>query len=148
MLPFVLLFLLAGVALLIIGRNVEREAKRSARWPVVVGQLEHCEVVERPGTQFDEVSSWQLQLRYSYAVHGKTYHSTRYAFGYGDGRDDEKHRRIADALKSKPLTVHYDPVRPSESVISTEAQTNLTMLGLVGMIMAAVSALIGFVAGW
>jgi hypothetical protein len=148
-LPFVVIFLLASLALLIVGSKVEREAKRSAGWPVAAGTLEFCEVVELPGIRVEDVSSWQLQLRYSYVVRGTTYHSTRYAFGYGDGRDDKKHRLIADALRRSPqLSVHYDPARPSEAVISTEAQTNLTMLGYAGLAMAAAAALIGFAGNW
>ncbi|MEA3178703.1 MAG: hypothetical protein QOI59_2226 [Gammaproteobacteria bacterium] len=149
MLPFVVIFLLAGLGLLIVGRKAEREAKLAASWPVVAGTLEFCEVVELPRIQVEDVSSWQLQLRYSYVVRGATYHSTRYAFGYGDGRDDKKHRLIADALRRSPqLSVHYNAARPSEAVISTEAQTNLTMLGYAGLAMAAVAALIGFAGHW
>ena len=143
MIPFVVIFLFAGIGLLIVGHKFEREAKRSANWPVVAGRLEYCEVVELTGVRSDSESSWQLQLRYSYEVHGRTHHSTRYAFGYGDGRDDKKHRLIAEALKRSPqLLVHYNPARPSEATISTEVQTNLTMLGYVGLSMAAVAALI------
>jgi hypothetical protein len=145
---FVVIFLLAGIALLLVGHKVEGEAKRSAGWPVVAGRLEYCEVVELPGIRPDNVSSWQLQLGYSYEVHGSTHHSTRYAFGYGDGRDDKRHRLIAEGLRRSPqLLVHYNPARPSEAVLSTEAQTNLTMLGYAGLAMAAVAALIAFAGG-
>lgn len=149
MLPFVVIFLLAGFALLFVGRKVEREAMRSASWPVAAGQLEHCEVVELPGIRAEDLGKWQLQLRYSYVVRGTTYHSTRYAFGYGDGRDDKKHRQIADALRRSPqLSVHYDPAHPTEAVLSTEPQTNVTMLGYAGLVMAVVAALIGLAGHW
>jgi hypothetical protein len=148
-LPFVVIFLLSGVALLLVGHKVEREAKRSASWPVVAGQLERCEVVELPGIRPEDLSTWQLQLRYSYVVRGSTYHSTRYAFGYGDGRDDKQHRLIADALKRSPqLSIHYNPARPSEAVINTGAQTNLTLLGYAGLAMAAIATLIGLAGHW
>ena len=148
-LPFVVIFLLAGIALFIAGRKAESEAKRAAGWPVAVGQLESCEVVEVPRIGVDDFSTWRLQLRYSYVVRGSTYHSTRYAFGYGEPNDDKKHRRIAEALKRSPqLSVHYDPARPSEAVICTEPQTNLTKLGYAGLTMATISALIGFAGHW
>ena len=149
MLPFVVIFLLAGLFLVKAGRKLEGEARRSANWPSVPGQLEQCEVVELPGIQVDDTSTWQLRIRYSYEVRGRTYHSTRYAFGYGDGRDDKKHRQIAETLNRAPqLYVHYDPKQPSEAVISSEVQTNITSLGYSSLAMAAISALIGFFKGW
>ncbi len=84
-----------------------------------------------------------MRVRYSYVVHGTTYHSTRYAFGYGDGRDDQKHRIIEEGLRSQPkLVVHYDPRHPGEAVISTQAQTNISMLGYATLAVAAVAGLI------
>lgn len=145
MISFIVIFLLAGVGLVAVGRKLERAANHAVNWPVTEGHLERCEVVEVPGIQVGDVSSWQLRLQYSYVVHSTTYHSTRYAFGYGDGRDDRKHRVIADKLKSNPkLSVRYDPAHPSEAVISTEVQTNVTTLGYAGLVMAAVSALIAW----
>jgi hypothetical protein len=143
MLLFVVIFLLAGVGLLAAGRKAERDAIRSAKWPVVIGLLESCEVVELPSAQIGGSDTWQLQLRYSYEVRGITHHSTRYAFGYGDGRDDAPHRAVAERLKRTPqLSVHYDPAHPSEAVLSTEVQTNLTKLGYAGLVMAGISTLI------
>lgn len=143
MLPFVLIFLVAGVGLVIVGRRLELRARQSAGWPTVSGVLEYCDVVEVPGIQVEDVSTWQLRIRYSYVVRGTTYHSTQYAFGYGDGRDDKKHRAVADALRAQSdLLVHYDPRRPRDAVINTQPQTNITLLGYSTLVVAAVSALI------
>jgi Protein of unknown function (DUF3592) len=151
-LPFVIIFLVAGVGLVIAGRNLERQARLSASWPTVTGELESCEVVELRSTRPDDADdqdSWQLRLRYSYVVRGTTYHSTRYAFGYGDGSDDAKHRKIADALKRGPqLIVHYDPRHPSEAVISTEPQTNVKKIGYATLAVAVVTILIGMTGRW
>ena len=104
-------------------------------------------MVELPAIRSEDLSSWQLQIRYSYVVRGATYRSTRYAFGYGNGSEDAKHRRVADALRRSPqLRVHYDPARPSEAVIDTTPQTSLMTLGHVSLAMAAVSASIWFTA--
>jgi hypothetical protein len=143
MLPFIIIFLIAGFGLVMVGRNLELRARQSAGWPTVAGMLEYCEVVEVPGIQIEDVSTWQLRIRYSYVVRGTKYHSTQYAFGYGDGWDDSKHRAVADALRSQSeLLVHYDPKRPSEAVISTQAQTNITALGYSILAVAGVAAII------
>lgn len=141
--PFVIIFLVLGVALAVYGQHLEDEARRSARWPVVPGQLEECEVVEQPGMRTEDMSTWRLQLRYSYVVRGVTYHSTRYAFGYGDVSDDTRHRAIAQALRRLPeLSVHYDPAHPSEAVLCTEVQRNASKLGYSLLAVAAVAALL------
>lgn len=143
MLPFFLIFLFLGLGMLHFGRKLEREARLASLWPVTTGQLEHCEVVQVPGIGIEDPSSWELRLRYAYAVNGRSYHSTRYAFGYGDGRDDAPHRRIADALRRSPqLTVHYNPARPSEAVLSTAVPGNLTNLAYSMLVMAAICGLI------
>ncbi|WP_162932103.1 DUF3592 domain-containing protein [Solimonas sp. K1W22B-7] len=143
MLPFILIFLVAGLGLVFIGRKFERQARLAARWPTVAGQLEHCEVAELRSRRIEETSSWQLQIRYSYVVGGVTYRSTQYAFGYGDGRDDGKHRIVADALKRQPqLLVHYDPAHPGTAVLSTQVRTNISTAGYATLGVALVSALI------
>lgn len=144
MLPFVVIFLIAGVGLTIVGRKLERDAIRSAKWPIAIGNLEFCEVVDVPAVQIDEPGTWQLQVRYSYVVGGRTYQSTQYAFGYGSrGGDDAKHRMIANRLKSAPqLAVYYDPAHPSNAVLSTEVQPYVTLLGYFLLGMSAISVLI------
>lgn len=143
MLTVVVILAVAGIALVLIGRNLESRARQAATWPTVEGVLESCEVVEVEGARPQDQSSWQLRIRYSYFVRGTTYHSTRYAFGYGDGRDDEKHIRVADELGSQnPLLVHYDPVHPAEAVISIEPQTNISRLGYSTLAVGVVAGLI------
>jgi hypothetical protein len=145
MTPFVIVFLLAGIGLLIAGRKVQGDASRAVSWPTVPAELEQCEVAEVPGLEIKDVSNWRLRVRYSYVVEGKTYRSTRYAFGYGDGHDEAKHRKVVEELKGKPqLLVHYDPEQHSEAVISTEVQRNLTSLGYAGLVVAVIAAVIGF----
>ena len=144
--PFVVIFLILGLGLISIGRKMEGDARRAASWPVTEGVLERCEVVERPGIEIEDPSSWQLQISYSYMVRGVTYRSTRYAFGYGDGRDDKQHQIVANALRrSTKLPVRYDPARPSEAVISTESQTSIRSIGYAMLVVAAISSIIALV---
>lgn len=140
---FVAIFFLAGVGLVSMGRKLERQARIAATWPVTTGKLERCEVIERPGIGAEDLSTWHLDLRYSYEVDGVRYESDRYAFGYGDPRDDGKHRQIAATLQAAPrLSVHYDPRRPSEAVISTASPGNIGTLGYGMLALAGISALI------
>ncbi|MBL8510141.1 MAG: DUF3592 domain-containing protein [Betaproteobacteria bacterium] len=143
MFPFIVIFLLAGLGLVVAGRHLEQQARQASQWPRVVGTLEHCEVVEVPGMRAEEASSWRLQIRYAYVVKGKTYHATRYAFGYGDSQDDDKLRNVANDLQSRSeLWVRYDPKHPSEAVICTDAPTGITSIGYWLLAMAVMAALI------
>lgn len=141
--PFVFIFLLAGLGLWYAGRKLEADARRANRWPVTDGVLESCEVVSKSSTPREEPSTWHLELRYSYEVDGVTYHSDRYAFGYGGGYDDAKHRRIAAALKASPkLLVRYDPAQPQEAVLNTEVPFQIAKLGQGLLVLAFISLLI------
>ena len=141
---FVVIFLILGIGLIVAGRYMEQQAARSASWPVTDGKLERCDVVERAGIRSTgDPGTWHLDLAYSYEVNGKSYRSTQYAFGYGDNRDDTRHRAIAAELHRSPqLSVRYNPSRPAEAVLSDEAQPNISWLGYALLGMAAISMLI------
>jgi hypothetical protein len=136
----ILILLAAGMGFVAAGRRIEGEARAATGWPVVVGQLEECEVVERRAMNLEDPSTWDLRIRYSYVVRGITHHSTRYAYGYGGGIDDEKYRRVADELQRNPqLSIRYNPRHPSEAVICTTPQTGLTRIGRGCLITATVA---------
>jgi hypothetical protein len=94
--PFVFIFVVAGIVMFVAGRRLERKARRAARWPVVDGTLERCEVIERPAIRGDAPSAWDLAVEYAYVVHGAHYRGTRYAFGYDGGIDEERYRAAAE----------------------------------------------------
>jgi hypothetical protein len=146
MMFFVVVFLVSGIVLLVAGRNLQAQARRAARWPTVAGTLQRCEVVEKPSIRNESPSSWDLQVEYSCVVHGITYRSTRYAFGFAGGLDDTRYRAAAEKLDALPhVFVHYDPARPAEAVLDTAVPTSIAMMGRFGLAMAAVSALFGLV---
>jgi hypothetical protein len=142
---FVAIFLIAGIAMTVAGRKLERDAMRAQGWPTVDGTLERCEVVERRGVDDDD-SSWQLDVAYAYVVRGVSYRGTRFAFGHGGGSDDAPYRAIAEKLVHLPyVRVHYDPAHPAEAVLDTSVPGGLTYLGRVGFALAIVSAVLGTV---
>ncbi len=141
--PFFWIFLLAGVGLLIAGRKLGAAGRRAESWPTTTGKLESCEVVERRASAIEDPSSWELQVSYTYKVHGVAYRSTRYAFADGDTRDAMKKRMIAAQLKLAPaLVVRYDPARPSEAVLNTEIPASITRLGYFMLSLAGLSFLL------
>ena len=140
---FVVIFVLAGIGLLIAGHKMQLASRNAESWPTVPGHLERCGVIERPGTRPLNPSTWHLDLLYSYTVKGVAYKSSTYAFGYGDGRDSAPHQIVADQLARSPeLTVSYNPNHPSQAVLTTIEQPNLTMLGYASLAMALISMLI------
>ena len=93
-----------------------RRSTQAAHWPTTPGTIIEISVQENSNS--DE-STYEVKVRYTYAVGGIAYEGSRLAFGYGGsgGRatHDEIHRRLKDA---KAVAVRYDPSDPSVSCLS------------------------------
>jgi hypothetical protein len=66
--------LLLGAAVLALGVYDVLRARRSRPWSTVIGEILDSEVVNRGSSFFPE---WLAQVRYRYAVDGRTYESGR-----------------------------------------------------------------------
>lgn len=128
------------IGLGIVGREIVPLlfARKARNWPVSLGELEHCELVEalpgKGGRRF------YVEARYRYTVGGRTYRGARYAFGYRASTGYSKHQDIYIALRgARSLQVRYDPADPSRAVLSCEPMVNvaLALLG-AGMVGVAV----------
>src|SRR5262249_45012088 len=58
-----------------------RAAKDSVRWFRVPGSLLKCELFEKRGG--DRLTKYNLEVRYSYEVHGEVFESTNVSFSFG-----------------------------------------------------------------
>ena len=100
------------------------DARRSERWPTVVGQMESVKVFQIPpdpemDNLDDLIRPWRVHIDYRYTVDGTDYRGHRGSF---DERSREYEEAEAQAVAeryraSKQVTVHYEPGDPSNSVL-------------------------------
>ena len=97
-------------------RNL-RAAKDSVHWPRVAGNLLKCELFEKRGG--NRQTKYDLEVRYSYQVHGEVFESTIVSFSFGQWSTSRSYyANLQDSLtKTSGLTVHVNPNNPRESVL-------------------------------
>jgi hypothetical protein len=95
--------------------------RQALSWPTVVGRLLECRLHENPGSDGadSESPTWEVKVRYSYAVAGREFEGKRVAFGYGGSSNQEEHQRIYEKLNSaSQVMVRYQPSNPSSSLLA------------------------------
>ena len=111
-----------GVAMIGYGAYGVVQAKRSASWPTVRGEIESCKLHSRRSSKG---SSYACEAKYRYEVDGNSYQGDRIAFGYNSTNYKEPHKQIERHLKKgRYVQVHFNPNDPSQSVLSTGTSSN------------------------
>ncbi len=104
------LLLLAGAG--VAWRNVWF-AYASRSWPTTPARIDHLGL-SRGGKRGDQ---YRLVARYSYAVNGVTYESTRWRFGFGPSGNMHAITLASAGIKPVDPVVFYDPNEPSRSCL-------------------------------
>ena len=147
---FILPLILAvvGAATIVWGRRLYRQGERTRRWPTVSGAIAESGVVEsqRHSGDSGEAIGYRLYIRYTYAVQGRSYESTRIALG--PRRVSTSHaevtRQAARYRVGAAVTVRYDPDDPSSAVLQVGAQNVLLLYAVgAGFIVAGFFLLLG-----
>ena len=120
------------------GPRVLMEAKASADWPTVAGEVLGGEVL--PPAKSGQ--SWRLSLRYRYELDGAVHTSNRWDI-HGMRRFDSRAQAEA-ALEASPVgsavEVHYDPEAPGEAVLQPGGTGRAWILIGMGGLVALVAA--------
>lgn len=115
-----------------------RDARASASWPSVPGQVSESTVEESSsGTS----RSFKASVRYDYAVDGRTY--TNHAIGFSDsgGADRAGAEGVTAKYPNKSaVTVYYNPTDPQNAVLERGTSTRVYAMALLppGLIVLAV----------
>jgi hypothetical protein len=113
---FISVFYLAGFWLLGHGVWAAWHSTQARKWPTVPGAVTHAAVETHRGSKN---TTYDVNVKYTYAVDGVTYAGSRLAFGYVSGSDRERHEKICQKLRgAESVAVRYDPADPSSSVLS------------------------------
>jgi hypothetical protein len=129
------IFFLIGFGLLGYSLWSVRRSLQAAAWPTASGTITHLEVLEHPGGGNPNIgttgSTYEVQVRYAYAVDGVAYEGSRLAFGFrGSGSQTEQCELYRKLKQAKTVDVHYDPSDPAVSCLSAGLNWSI-QLGLV-----------------
>jgi Protein of unknown function (DUF3592) len=146
--PGVLFCMVAGILMLLFLVSNRRAALAAARWPTTTGTIlsstAEAQRVFAPGGRTTTQVWWPL-VEYSYTVDGRSYYSSRLAFGANVGGA----RTLAEATVARypggsQVTVYFDPANPSSSVLEPRiAFAWFTLVLTIGFFAAAL-----FFSGW
>ena len=133
------LFLLGGLAAVVLGLNEWRNAQASMAWPPAPGRMLVIKTKEK--SDGEGGASYFPDVLYEYDVFGRSYTGNRIAFGL----------EISFPTKSMALgsvsqygvgyvvMVHYDPKHPDVSVLEQRCQ-NLWASISIGLLFAAIGS--------
>jgi hypothetical protein len=136
---------LGGIAMALSGVWDAYRVARSYFWPTAAGHVVSVKMEDRGGVNADR---FQPQVTYSYRVGGRVYVSTQLSLsGPAEVSDDgEAVAYLQRYIQSAPVTVYYNPLRPSDSV-TEHTLSERTIRGLsfgLGACMIGVTLLLMF----
>lgn len=130
---FSLLLFVGGSWLLVAMIYQIKQAKVSATWPTVMGQITKAELEENPGRWV----TYTAKLRYHYLANGAAMESDIIGYGQiGLGAYTETREKAEAKLKKYPVQtmvkVFYNPQRPEQACLeplNTEAGVYVALCG-------------------
>lgn len=120
------IFMLVGGIVGAVGYFMLARARASRRWPSVSGQVVRSEVVSREQTDTEPGTIhigrrprvYSVALEYAYEVDGTTLKSKRVAFTDSFTKSEGQCEKIAARYPvGSPVTVYYDPEKPTKAVL-------------------------------
>lgn len=140
---WMLLFLIAGIAICLKGYFDLQEAMSSYSWLSTSGQIVSSQV--KKVDRFKEAPSFYADIAYEYQVAGKKYRGERIFFGeYGSGSEKEARSWVDKYRVGQTVTVYYHPRQPERAVLERGARFATFVLIFIGLIFGLVG-LGGFV---
>lgn len=143
---FFLAALGAGVALLVSSERSKKKAGLSQNWPAVPGIVIVSEVRESHSTDEDghTSTSYYPHVEYSYTANGISYTGKQISFGGVLGRSNPSAAQdvVARYPLNAPVTVYYNPEKPSEAVLERALSGGGKAAKIIGIILIVLSVII------
>ena len=151
LLPFALLCF--GAVALASYWKLRQERMASRSWPTTPGRITRSgvtvEITRRENDRGREVEEerFRVTIDYSYAVGGRSFHSTHWNWGWTALYPD---RSSAEAIAAQypvnsDVTVFYDPTRPETAVLDPTNKSGVAAPLWVGLFLIAIGALFLFI---
>ena len=124
-----------------------RKAAASQSWPTAPGVVVSAAVHESVNQNEDgpDTYSYQPKIVYTYQVGGASYQSDRYSFGAGSANRGSVEQVIARYTPGMAVSVRYNPEKPTEAVLQSEAGGANIFL-IAGIVLTVIGVLIACVA--
>jgi hypothetical protein len=104
-----------------LGKPALDKARQTTTWPTVEGKIESSAVTQHQDNSNPDSSGtlYSANVRYSYAVNGRTYQSSTIWSGthYSSSSSGEQQQIVARYPPGKAVPVYYDPEHPEEAVL-------------------------------
>ena len=136
-------FLALGIVFIIIAVNRRRKAQASLAWPAVPGVVVSAEVHETVHSSDEgaDTYSYDPKIVYTYQVGGTEYKSHKYSFGASNSNRNPVAQIVARYTPGMAVSVHYNPEKPGEAVLQSEAGgTNIFLI--IGIILTMIGVMI------
>jgi hypothetical protein len=114
-----------GLGCTLVALAISLYARRASKWPVARGRVIRSEVEEDPSAESDSVT-YKAAVTYTYEVNGLTYQGDRLTLGtMSSSPRGFALRTTAKYPVGSEIQVHYNPLKPAESVINPRSWTHL-----------------------
>ncbi len=139
---FLVITLALGGGLIFFSKRSKKKADLSQGWPSVGGKVILSEVRQSANTDEDGYTSYSYypRVEFAYMVAGQSYESKRLSFGgvTGTSNPDKAQETVNKYPVGSPVTVYYNPEKPSEGVIERVAGGSRLAL-IMGIILLIIS---------
>lgn len=134
-----------GATLILHVRSLRHQAKATALWPVTVGRVSECQIVEI--RQRSRRSVYRTAVTYEYEIKGIRYRSHRRFFGEEatGGPRSQAEQLCQKYHPGSEVTVYYNPDKPAEAVLELVVHNTLGWMTAFGVLLVSFGLLMGTV---
>lgn len=139
-------FLVFGLVLIIISITSRKKAQAAQNWPTTSGVIESSRVDVHTSTDSDghRSTTYKPVVSYRYQLMGLEYMGDRIAFGANTFKLSKSEEIIRRYPVGQPVTVHYNPDKPQDSVLEAVAHGGVASL-VIGIILAGVGVVLAVI---
>lgn len=138
-------FLLVGGGLSWWGWTILQDARASAAWPTVAGQVTSSDV--RHSTDSEGGDSYSPEVTYAYEVDNRSYENSTIKFGENSYNSRREAERITGRYPvGQPVNVAYDPNDPGRSVLEPGVSGGSYIVLSIGVVFVVISLVILIIA--
>jgi hypothetical protein len=113
---FISIFYAAGFGMLWHGINSAKQSVEASNWTSVTGTITNLSLRENSDS---DGTTYGVEVEYRYSVMGRTYTSSRLAFGYASSSGRQAHQDIFNKLEqASSVKIRYNPQNPAASTLS------------------------------